>query len=301
MPYRQNGLYLSDRPVLHRTSSNKKVYIPDDKPPPFTTKKKLFEGGNNVTYTVKVRGLSKPMVYRVSNDGYDKQLEIDCYQEVLLTLKLSTHAICPILYGYGYDTDIQRYWFLSEKYSMSLGKFVRRNCSLRIRHIEEEMIKLFTRMIKYSFCYDIHPLNVVVSKDGIRVRLIDFDNKYCTKKRAGGHSISNTNLLVSTLIVFSNNHQGKLCGKRPYFQKILREMLDGGPARKFINGKPNLKKIEAFLNKVHAQYTGRDKQLFTARSIMRYWRGGDRDRTPVSKMIEEVLYGKMDARNYLRL
>ena len=303
MPYRPQGLKTSDNPKPHLTKENRKVYIPDETPPAFTSKKKLFKGGNNVAYSVRIKHSNKPMVYRESLHAYNKDDEEDYKNEIIFTIKFSTAGICPKIFGYGYDPDAQRYWMLSELYDMSLAKFVQseRTCSHKIRHIEEEMVKLFNTMIKHSFCYDIHPRNVVVSRDGQRVRLIDFDNKYCTKRRAGGHSINQTDLLVATLIVFSINHQGKLCGKRPYFQKILREMMEGGPARRLITSAPNLKKIESFLNKVHAQMKGSRKHLFTARAIMRYWRTGDRDHTPVSQMIQEVLYGHMNSRNYLVL
>ena len=300
MPFSKDGLTSRDAPYRH-TSNGETVYVPTMPFPSLTSKTKLFKGGNNTVYAVSVPNHNTKMVLRVSNHGYSNDVEKDYKFEMTLSIKLSEMDITPRIYGYGYDDTKQKYWILQRRYDMSLADFVKSSaCKAKMRSVEEKMIHLMIQLNRVSFCYDIHPLNVVLTKDALSVRLIDFDNKFCTDKGRAGLRISQSNMLIATLFVFANNHQGKLCGKRIYFRDILKEMLFGGKARKFLDGPPNLKKIVRFLETVKAQMTGKDKHLFTALSIMRYWRtGDDEDRTDVTTMMREVLFGKLDKSNYL--
>ena len=184
MPLNLNGLSKNNYPKLIK-ENNEKYYIPSEEPPQFFLKKKLLEGGNNMTFIVKVNG--KKYLFRESLCKYSKSTEWDFFIEFSLSIKMSILNISPKMYGYGFSKKKNCYWSLHELFDCNLAQLVKKysNCESLMKKVESQLIKLFKALNKTSFCYDIHPRNVVVKRQNktFILKLIDFDAKYCTKKR----------------------------------------------------------------------------------------------------------------------
>ena len=128
--------------------------------------------------------------------------------------------------------DFQRkkncYWSLHELFDCNLAQLVKKysNCESLMKKVESQLIKLFKALNKTSFCYDIHPRNVVVKRQNktFILKLIDFDAKYCTKKRPT--VLNSKEAVYATCIVFSNNFSSQTCKQHIYFQSFLRQQYN---------------------------------------------------------------------------
>ena len=155
-------------------------------------------------------------------------------------------------------------------------------CDATRNSIEGQLIRKFSIMAKMgSFCYDIHPRNVVLrhkGKNKVEVALIDFDHTFCIdpermhngfkggkqkKKSLPHYVLSVNNMLFAMLLVFSSNSH-RHCGKL-YFREKMLKMLEG--KSKYLvegGGRVDLGKVLRFLDTSIAQ--GRD----STRTIMRH-------------------------------
>lgn len=276
MPLNLQGLTKNDFPRAFK-EKNQIYYIPTELPPKFNSKKKYFKGGNNYTYIVVYN--NKKYLYRESLCKYSKVIERDMYYETILSITMSILKVSPKIYGYGFDSNKLKYWSLHELFDCNLAQFIRTHsdCSKIMNKIEKQLLYLFAKLTKNSFCYDIHPKNVVVkvNKNKFTLKLIDFDAKYCTLKKPGG--LSNKELIYATCIVFSNNFSAQTCKKHIYFQYYLR---------KYYNT-VNIKKVLRFLKNLKANDPSKKFSCF---SNLIYWRGSS---TNINHILKEIMYGKL--------
>lgn len=280
MPLNLSGLTTKDFPKPF-TKNHEKFYIKTEKAPTFSYKKKGIKGGNNKTFIVKLNDDGKKYLYRESLFSDNPINEKDMYLETILAIKMNLLNISPKMYGYGYDPIRKKYWSLHELFDCNLGTFVKKfsNCDQAMKNIEHQLIKLFKKLNKTSFCYDLHPMNVVVkliNKKKFSLKLIDFDAKYCTLKPPS--ALSSLESLYATCIVFSNNFSNKTCKNHIYFQNFLKKNYD----------RVNIKKVILYLERLRANDPSKK---FSCKSILLHWR--QQGQASVKRILNEIMFGKI--------
>jgi hypothetical protein len=285
----------------------------------FNLRKPLKEGGHNNVYLATHKPTGTRVIYRENFEPYDEQLEREMAGEVSYNALFSSVGVAPKLFDYGYfapdgvgrqeDAEGRAhgfFWQVLEKFDEDLKAFTQDleengGCDKVVDEVERQLVGLFTTLCRQQvFCYDIHPRNVVVqhSKAAFRLALIDFDDTYCISdariRLAGGadrakldkYTMTLTDLLTATLLVFSNN-SSPVCGEgRPYFRRILRAMVAGRSEFLPERGRvPDLNKVVRFLGTSVAQ--GRDTTL----DIMQHWAAAEGEVTTASahELVENVL------------
>ena len=243
-------LALGDRP---RTGANGHGFrIRDKKVPPeyVISSKPVGEGAHNAAYKATHPGIRGEVLFRVNTDvpetrEQEEDMDREIAGEVARSIEFATLGIAPLLYDYGYcpptrDND-GYFWQVMELYDESLHAYLEREgrqACAETHRIEEMVLDKLSVMVQArSFCYDIHPRNVVVKKDAkgriAKVALIDFDDSFCIRKsrinppdaaRRSHHRptyrVSPNNLLVSALIVFGSNSREQ-CGVPLFRDKVL--------------------------------------------------------------------------------
>jgi hypothetical protein len=312
------ALGLADLPVKLVNPQGKVFFIRDKVPSGFKQvgSKPLAKGGHNEVFRVRYGGPGSRMyLFRKNTDGYDPELEIEVASEVGYNIKFSAAGIAPKLYDYGYCPGQKGkpgyYWQVMEMFDESLHAFNRRVservCAQTRNSIESQLISKFAVMAKLSsFCYDIHPRNVVLRHLGnnkVKVALIDFDHTFCIASQRihtgfkGGenkslprYALNVNNLLFALLLVFSSNSKLE-CGK-VYFREKMMDMLSG--KSRFLvkgGGALNLGRVLRFLDTSIAQ--GKD----STRRIMRWWNPIHGEKATVVEFAEYVLGRRITVRN----
>jgi hypothetical protein len=290
-------------------------YIRTKTPLGYMLEKKPFaKGGHNEAFRATYGSSSKKQyLFRLNTDDFDSNLELEIASEVGYSIRFAHHGIAPKVYDYGYsptkDGQPGFYWQVLEIFDDSLYGYLEKasrvECARTRDSIERQLVQKFSKMAELgSFCYDIHPRNVVVrkNKEGkIELSLIDFDHTFCIsssrihtglrgngKTRAKGkgklptYSLSANNLLFALLLVFSSNTRRK-CGVL-YFQQKLKSMLHGNKTYLIKGGGPvSLAKVVSFLSTSIAQ--GKDSTV----TIMRWWNPMKGERATVPEFVEYVL------------
>ena len=308
------ALGLADMPQKLVDSKGKVFFIRDKVPRGFKIigNKPVGKGGHNEVYKVRYGGpKSRQYLFRKNTDGYDEELEIEVASEVGYNIKFSAAGIAPKIYDYGYAPGRPGqpgfYWQVMEMFDESLYAFNHRVsqavCDATRDSIESQLIRKFAIMAKMgSFCYDIHPRNVVLrhkKRNKVEVALIDFDHTFCINpsrihngfrggnKKRPHYALSVNNLLFAMLLVFSSNSH-RHCGKI-YFREKMLQMLSG--KSKFLvegGGRVDLGAVLRFLDVSIAQ--GKD----STKTILRYYNGLRQDKGTVIDFAEYVLGRKVN-------
>lgn len=292
----------------------KPFYIRTKAPFGYTLEEKPFaKGGHNKAYRATYGPSSKKQyLFRVNTDDFDSNLELELASEIGYSIRFAHHGIAPKVYDYGYSPTVDGrrgfYWQVLEIFDDSLHGYLEKaskaECARTRDSIEQQLVQKFSKMAELgSFCYDIHPRNVVVRKTKggkIELALIDFDHTFCISSsrihtglgqqraratstgRLPSYSLTANNLLFALLLVFSSNTRRK-CGVL-YFRQKLNSMLRGDKTYLIKGGGPvSLTKVVSFLSTSIAQ--GKDSTV----TIMRWWNPMKGERATVPEFVEYVL------------
>lgn len=293
-------------------------YIREKIPLGYALDEKPFaEGGHNKAYRASYRGSAKKYLFRLNTDEFHSDLKFELASEITYNIRFAHHGIAPKLYDYGYCPSMngQRgfYWQVLEMFDDSLYGYLKKaskaECQRTQNSIERQLVNKFAKMAELkTFCYDIHPRNVVLRKTKggkMEIALIDFDDTFCigpsriytelrkklhTKKtqkpNLPSYSITPNNLLFALLLVFSSNTQRK-CGVL-YFRKRLKTMLRGSKTHLVKGGGAvSLSKVVAFLS----TSSGQDRSSSTL-SVMRWWNPMNNEKATAAHFAAFVLGGK---------
>ncbi len=181
--------------------------IPDRVPTGYTVDAKpVGEGAHNAAYKATHPGIQGEVLLRINTDVAETEEEQQVKEreiagEVARSIEFATLGVAPHVYDFGYcpstPTAEGYYWQVLELYDESLHAYlVRRGtraCAETHRLEELVLAKLSLMVQAGSFCYDIHPRNVVVKTARVRdrdctesavtrVALIDFDDSFCIRK-----------------------------------------------------------------------------------------------------------------------
>jgi hypothetical protein len=152
--------------------------------------------------------------------------------------------------------------------------------------------------------------NGPIDTDKLELELIDFDNTFCvTSTRIRFHAnertrisasdrlfgadpdlpiyvIGRNNLLIALLLCFSSNTH-EVCGRKPLFRDVLREML-AGRSRWLTKagGDPDLNEVLRFLTASKAQ--GRDTTL----RVMQHWTHWVDHEKATARRLAEIVLGR---------
>ena len=196
-------LGLADMPPT-KTGKSAGHLIPDRIPTGYTVDAKpVGEGAHNAAYKATHPGIRGEVLFRINTDVAEtedeqRDMERDIAGEIARSIEFATLGIAPKIYDYGYcpstPTAGGYYWQVLEMYDESLHAYLVRKgtraCAETHRIEEMVLAKLAVMVQAGSFCYDIHPRNVVVKTAGprrsggtiTRVALIDFDDSFCIRK-----------------------------------------------------------------------------------------------------------------------
>ena len=160
----------------------------------------LAEGAHNAVFVATHPGIDEQVLFRINTNVPEtkkeqRALEREIASEVARSIEFAILGIAPLIYDYGYcpstETRDGYYWQVLEMFDESLHAYLLRRgarACAEVHRVEELVLHKLALMVQAgSFCYDIHPRNVVIRVDGVpghiaQVALIDFDDSFCIHK-----------------------------------------------------------------------------------------------------------------------
>ena len=163
----------------------------DGLPPDFQVKKLLGKGSNNAVYLIEKKKENKTTeqyVLRQPRRKSDTQRISNATWEFKNTMIASSVGATPEIYDAWYNrhaTEEQRsgLYFLMAYYPLDIHELLTKHSVFSLSHyqlLKEQSITHLRKMAENSmFMYDLKPSNMVVRKNPLDIRFIDFGRDFC--------------------------------------------------------------------------------------------------------------------------